>query len=55
MPRSLRAGTFAGAAEGSALLVVAAADSGRPWLYADVLVDLRVEDDPEPLAELERL
>ena len=41
--------------ESSALLVVAAADSGRPWLYADVLVDLRVEDDPEPLAELERL
>jgi uncharacterized Ntn-hydrolase superfamily protein len=41
--------------ESSALLVVAAADSGRPWMYADVLVDLRVEDHHEPLAELERL
>ena len=41
--------------ESSALLVVAAKDSGRPWMYADVVVDLRVEDHPEPLAELERL
>jgi uncharacterized Ntn-hydrolase superfamily protein len=41
--------------ESSALLVVAAVDSGRPWMYADVLVDLRVEDHPEPLIELERL
>jgi uncharacterized Ntn-hydrolase superfamily protein len=41
--------------ESSALLVVAAADSGRPWMYADVLVDLRVEDHREPLIELERL
>ena len=51
--RESKAGTFAGAI--SALLVVAAVDSGRPWMYADVLVDLRVEDHPEPLAELERL
>jgi uncharacterized Ntn-hydrolase superfamily protein len=41
--------------ESSALLVVSAADSGRPWMYADVLIDLRVEDHPEPLTELERL
>jgi uncharacterized Ntn-hydrolase superfamily protein len=41
--------------ESSALLVVAAVDSGEPWMYADVLVDLRVEDHPEPLTELERL
>jgi len=41
--------------ESSALLLVAAVDSGRPWMYADVLVDLRVEDHPEPLTELERL
>ena len=41
--------------ESSALLVVAATDSGRPWMYADVVVDLRVEDHPEPLTELERL
>lgn len=41
--------------ESSALLVVAAADSGRPWMYADVVVDLRVDDHPEPLTELDRL
>jgi uncharacterized Ntn-hydrolase superfamily protein len=41
--------------ESSAMLIVAAADSGRPWAYADVVVDLRVEDHPEPLTELERL
>jgi uncharacterized Ntn-hydrolase superfamily protein len=41
--------------ESSALLVVEAVDSGEPWMYADVLVDLRVEDHPEPLTELERL
>jgi uncharacterized Ntn-hydrolase superfamily protein len=41
--------------QSAALLVVAAADSGRPWPCADVVVDLRVEDHPEPLAELERL
>lgn len=41
--------------QSSAMLVVAASGSGRPWTYADVVVDLRVEDHPEPLTELERL
>jgi len=41
--------------ESSAMLVVAATSLGRPWAYADVVVDLRVEDHPEPLTELERL
>ena len=41
--------------QSAALLVVAAEDSGRPWPARDVIVDLRVEDHPEPLDELERL
>ena len=39
--------------QSAALLVVAATPSGRPW--EDRLFDLRVEDSPEPLVELERL
>jgi uncharacterized Ntn-hydrolase superfamily protein len=39
--------------QSAALLVVAGKSTGRPW--ADRLVDLRVEDDPDPLAELSRL
>ena len=39
--------------QSTALLVVAATPSGRPW--EDRLFDLRVEDSPEPLVELERL
>lgn len=39
--------------QSAAILVVRAAPSGRPW--ADRLFDLRVEDHPEPLAELRRL
>lgn len=39
--------------QSAALLVVAAEASGRPW--SDRIFDLRVEDDREPLAELERL
>lgn len=35
------------------LLVVRAEPSGKPW--EDVLVDLRVDDHPEPLPELRRL
>lgn len=41
--------------QSAAMLIVAPSGSGRPWAHADVLVDLRVEDHPEPLAELERL
>lgn len=39
--------------QSAALLVVAAEATGRPW--ADRIYDLRVEDAPDPLAELERL
>lgn len=57
----LLAALFAAEAEGgdirgrqsAALLVVKGASSGRPW--ADRIFDLRVEDHPDPLAELRRL
>ncbi len=39
--------------QSAALLVVAGIPSGRPW--EDRLIDLRVEDHPEPLIELRRL
>jgi len=39
--------------QSAALLVVKASPSGRPW--ADGVFDLRVEDHPQPLAELRRL
>jgi uncharacterized Ntn-hydrolase superfamily protein len=39
--------------QSAAILVVKARSTGRPW--ADKLFDLRVEDDPQPLAELRRL
>jgi uncharacterized Ntn-hydrolase superfamily protein len=39
--------------QSAAILVVSGKPSGRPW--ADRLIDLRVEDHPEPLKELRRL
>ena len=39
--------------QSAALLVVRGSSSGRPW--ADRLMDLRVEDSPDPLPELRRL
>ena len=39
--------------QSAAILVVAGESTGRPW--ADRLFDLRVEDHPEPVAELRRL
>jgi uncharacterized Ntn-hydrolase superfamily protein len=39
--------------QSAALLIVRGEPTGRPW--EDRLVDLRVEDHPEPLAELRRL
>jgi uncharacterized Ntn-hydrolase superfamily protein len=39
--------------QSAALLVVSGSNTGRPW--KDRLVDLRVEDDPDPLGELARL
>jgi uncharacterized Ntn-hydrolase superfamily protein len=39
--------------QSAAIMVVKAQSSGKPW--ADRIVDLRVEDHPEPLVELRRL
>ena len=39
--------------QSAAILVVSGTGTGRPW--ADRLVDLRVEDHPQPVAELRRL
>jgi uncharacterized Ntn-hydrolase superfamily protein len=39
--------------QSAAILIVKAQSSGRPW--ADRVMDLRVEDSPEPLKELRRL
>jgi uncharacterized Ntn-hydrolase superfamily protein len=39
--------------QSAAIVVVGPAGSGRPW--ADRLVDLRIEDHPQPLIELRRL
>jgi uncharacterized Ntn-hydrolase superfamily protein len=39
--------------QSAAILIVAAKATGRPW--EDRLVDLRVEDDPDPVGELKRL
>lgn len=39
--------------QSAAILVVRGKSSGRPW--ADRLVDLRIEDHPDPVAELKRL
>lgn len=39
--------------QSAAILIVAAQATGRPW--EDRLMDLRVEDSPDPVAELKRL
>ena len=39
--------------QSAAMVVVAATGTGRPWV--DRIIDLRVEDAPDPLAELRRL
>lgn len=39
--------------QSAAMVVVKAQSSGKPWV--DRVIDLRVEDHPEPLAELRRL
>jgi uncharacterized Ntn-hydrolase superfamily protein len=57
MLAALEAGQAAGGdlrgQQSAALVVVAGAPTGRPW--ADRIFDLRVDDHPEPLAELRRL
>jgi uncharacterized Ntn-hydrolase superfamily protein len=39
--------------QSAAILIVPAVSTGRPW--ADKVMDLRVEDSPEPLTELKRI
>jgi uncharacterized Ntn-hydrolase superfamily protein len=39
--------------QSAAILIVPGESTGRPW--ADTLMDLRVEDHPEPVVELRRL
>jgi uncharacterized Ntn-hydrolase superfamily protein len=41
--------------QSAALLIVKGRSTGRPWVGADRVFDLRVEDHPEPLVELRRL
>jgi len=61
LPERMMAALEAAEAEGgdirgkqsAAMVVVAATGTGRPWV--DRLIDLRVEDAPEPLPELRRL
>jgi uncharacterized Ntn-hydrolase superfamily protein len=41
--------------QSAAILVVKPVSTGRPWAGGDRLVDLRIEDHPDPLGELRRL
>jgi uncharacterized Ntn-hydrolase superfamily protein len=59
MLAALEAGEAAGGdvrgRQSAAILVVKAQSTGRPWVGADRVFDLRVEDHPQPLQELRRL
>jgi uncharacterized Ntn-hydrolase superfamily protein len=41
--------------QSAAILIVKAKSTGRPWVGADRVFDLRVDDHPEPIVELKRL
>jgi uncharacterized Ntn-hydrolase superfamily protein len=41
--------------QSAAILVVKPTGTGRPWVGADRVFDLRIEDHPQPLVELRRL
>jgi uncharacterized Ntn-hydrolase superfamily protein len=41
--------------QSAAILIVKGKSSGRPWVGADRVFDLRVDDHSEPIAELKRL
>ena len=41
--------------QSAAILIVKGKSSGRPWAGGDIVMELRIEDHPEPLAELRRL
>lgn len=49
------AGGDARGKQSAALVVVKATGTGRPWVGADTLFELRIEDHPQPLVELHRL
>ncbi len=49
------AGGDARGRQSAALVVVKAKGTGRPWVGADKLFELRIEDHPQPLVELRRL
>ncbi len=57
MLQALEAGQAAGGdirgRQSAAILIVKATSTGKPW--ADRVMDLRVEDNPEPIKELRRL
>jgi uncharacterized Ntn-hydrolase superfamily protein len=59
MLAALEAGQLAGGdvrgKQSAAILIVGATNTGRPWVGADRLFDLRVDDHPEPMTELRRL
>ena len=50
-----RAGGDIRGRQSAALLIVQAKGTGRPWVGADRLFDLRVDDAPKPVDELRRL
>ena len=56
---ALEAGQAAGGdvrgQQSAAILVVKGKASGRPWVGADRVFDLRVDDHPQPVVELKRL
>lgn len=59
MLAALEAGQAAGGdvrgRQSAAILVVRGKSTGRPWIGGDRVFDLRVEDHPQPIAELRRL
>jgi uncharacterized Ntn-hydrolase superfamily protein len=50
-----RAGGDIRGRQSAAILIVAAKGTGRPWVGADRVFDLRVDDAPRPVEELKRL
>ena len=50
-----RAGGDARGRQSAAILIVKAKSTGRPWVGADRVFDLRVDDNPQPVQELKRL
>jgi uncharacterized Ntn-hydrolase superfamily protein len=59
MLAALEAGEAAGGdlrgRQSAAILIVKGESTGRPWVGADRVFDLRVDDNPQPLHELTRL